>query len=357
MEKIPVAVLGATGAVGQTFIRLLANHPWFVVREVGASERSAGKLYSEATRWLYGEMPAEVGKMVVSDCSTESIKSPVIFSALDSSVAGELEIKFAESGRAVFSNASNHRMEKDIPLLIPEVNSAHLSVIDFQRKNRNWTGSIVTNSNCAAAVAALALAPLHERFKVKTIFMATLQAVSGAGYPGVASLDILGNVIPFISNEEPKIEEEMTKLLGSVSREGNEIQNASIDVTSHANRVPVENGHTVCMSIGFEESCSAEEANEAIAEWMLSQDTGKLPSSPERPIVISDLADRPQPRKDVDAGGGMTVTVGRIRKDNILDIRLVAMGSNTIRGAAGGSIMNAELMLVKGLLPLTTRVR
>ncbi len=348
INKIPVAVLGATGAVGQTFIRLLENHPWFEVKEVAASQRSEGKTYAEATRWLIGEMPATVANLTVVSCTLDAISSPIVFSALDSSVAGEVEIQFAQAGRAVFSNAKNHRMASDVPLLIPEVNADHISVVEAQRKNRGWTGSIVTNSNCAAAVAAVALAPLHEKYKVKNLFLSTMQAISGAGYPGVASLDILANVIPYINDEEPKVEAEMAKLLGSV--QGNKIVDADITVTSHTNRVPVENGHTVCMSVQFESRVTADEAYQTIKSWKGANAALNLPTRPEFPIALTDAVDRPQPKRDVELGNGMTVTVGRVRSDNIFDIRLVAMGSNTIRGAAGGSILNAELMVAGGML-------
>lgn len=347
-NRIPVAVLGATGAVGQTFIRLLANHPWFVVSEVAASSRSAGRTYAEATRWLSGELPSEVGDLTVKNCTVDEVTSPIVFSALDSSVAGEAEAAFAKAGRAVFSNAKNFRIYNDVPLLIPEINSRHLAVIETQRQQRGWDGSIVTNSNCAAAVAAVALAPLHEKYGVKKVFAATLQAISGAGYPGVASLDILGNVIPYINDEEPKVEAELAKLLGSV-KDGVIIDDPIV-VTSHTNRVPVENGHTVCMSIALGNSPSVAEVIETITGWTGAPDTLNLPSRPEYSIYLSNEPDRPQPKRDVDKGGGMTVTVGRIRSDNLLDIRMVAMGSNTIRGAAGGSIMNAELMLANGMI-------
>ncbi len=348
-NKIAVAVLGATGAVGQTFIRLLEAHPWFEVKEVAASERSAGKSYADATHWLEGEMPANIGALTVTACTPETVKSSVVFSALDSSVAGDAEAAFARAGRMVFSNAKNHRMFSDIPLLIPEINANHIAVLDAQRRNHGWTGAIITNANCVAAVAALAIAPLHEKYRIKSLFLATMQAVSGAGYPGVASLDILGNVIPYIADEEPKLEAEMAKLLGTVQNDV--IVDASIKVTSHTNRVPVEHGHTVCMSIGFETKCSADEAKQTLLEWTGAPETLQLPSRPKNPILVTDQPNRPQPRRDVGLGGGMSVSVGRIREDNLLDLRLVAMGSNTIRGAAGGSILNAELLVSRGLIP------
>ena len=347
-EKIPVAVLGATGAVGQTFVRLLQGHPWFELCEVAASERSAGKPYAEATRWLEGELPPEVAGLTVTACTPEQVRAPVVFSALDSSVAGEAEVAFARAGRMVFSNAKNHRMLPHVPLLIPEVNADHVGVIEAQRREHGWSGAIVTNCNCAATVAATAVAALHQRYTISTLFLATMQAVSGGGYPGVPSLDILGNVIPYIADEEPKLEAEMGKLLGTV-RDG-QIHSAPLRVTSHTNRVPVEHGHTVCMSIGFETRCTPDEARETLASWTGCAEAMGLPSRPPHPVWVTDQPDRPQPRRDVGRGGGMTVTVGRIRADNVLDIRLVAMGSNTIRGAAGGSILNAELLVSRGMI-------
>jgi aspartate-semialdehyde dehydrogenase len=349
--RIPVAILGATGAVGQTFIRLLNGHPWFRVAEVAASERSAGKSYAEATHWLEGVMPDDVASMRVTACSPEVVSSPLIFSALDSSVAGDVETAFARAGRFICSNAKNHRMGSDVPLLIPEINAHHITVISAQRKRCGWTGGIVTNANCASTVAALALAPIHEKFGINKIFMATMQAVSGAGYPGVASLDILGNVIPFIADEEPKIEAEMAKLLGGVSDTA--IIPASFRVTAHANRVPVEHGHTVCMSIGLDTHAEPDEVSAAISAWTGRAEAMNLPSRPDRPIVMTEARDRPQPRRDVGLGNGMTVSVGRVRRDELLDIRLVAMGSNTVRGAAGGAVMNAELLVTQGYVSTT----
>lgn len=346
--RIPVAILGATGAVGQTFVRLLERHPWFYVAEVAASERSAGKSYADAAHWLEGEMPAKVAAKRVLECSPEAVSSPLVFSAMDSSVAGDIEIAFARAGRVVCSNAKNHRMLADVPLLIPEINAPHISVIAAQRHRGGWSGAIVTNANCASTVAALALAPIHEKFGVERIFIATMQAVSGAGYPGVASLDILGNVIPFIADEESKIQLEIAKLLGAVH--GDAIEPATFRVTAHANRVAVEHGHTVCMSIGLARSASPEEISNALTAWVGREESLALPSRPERVIALAESRDRPQPRRDVGLGGGMTVSVGRIRTDELLDVKLVAMGSNTIRGAAGGAILNAELLASRGLV-------
>ena len=347
--RVPVAVLGATGAVGQTFVRLLADHPWCELRELAASERSAGRPYREATRWLDGTLSASAGATTVVACEPRHVRSPIVFSALDSSVAGEIEGAFARAGHMVLSNARNYRMDADVPLVIPEVNGDHLQLLAVQRARRGWSGGIVTNANCAATVAALALAPLHERFRVRQLFIATMQAVSGAGYPGVPSLDILGSVIPFIKDEEPKIEMELRKLLG---RFGNgAIEMAPIAVSAHANRVPVEHGHTVCMSVKFEDAPTLTEARAAYDGWTGGRDLTTLPSAPRPPIVLRTEDDRPQARRDVDTGRGMTVVVGRIREDPVLDLRLVALGHNTIRGAAGGSILNAELLYERGELP------
>ena len=342
----PVAVLGATGAVGQAFIRLLDGHPWFELAEVAASERSAGKSYREATHWLEGTMPTAASTLPVTLCDPADVKSPIVFSALDSAVAGDVEAAFASAGRMVLSNAKNYRMADDVPLVIPEVNGAHLALLDEQRMTRGWRGGIVTNANCAVTVMAMALAPLHQTFGVRRVFASTMQAVSGAGYPGVASLDILGNVIPFINDEEPKIETELRKLLGTL--EGEAIVQADITCSAHANRVPVEHGHTVCMSVDFERAPTPEQAYNALQEWEGFAAVRGLPTAPSPALVLTDAPNRPQPRRDVMAGGGMAVTVGRVRRDNIFDLRLVAMGHNVIRGAAGGSILNAELLVASG---------
>src|SRR5215203_2645950 len=274
-KRLPVAILGATGAVGQTFIRLLANHPWFYVAEVAASERSEGKRYAEAASWLEGTMPSEVAGLIVKSVDPSSISSAIAFSALDSSVAGDVERAFAQAGKFVLSNAKNFRMDEDVPLVIPEVNADHLCLIDVQRKKRGWSGAIVTNANCAATVAAVALAPLQEKFGIDQLFMMTMQAVSGAGYPGVPSLDILGNVIPYIKDEEPKLEAEMLKLLGKYNNGAIEL--ADMKVSSHTNRVAVEHGHTVCVTASFHERATAEQATEVLRTWRGHQSTWDLP--------------------------------------------------------------------------------
>jgi len=342
-SRWPVAILGATGAVGQTFARLLADHPWFEVVELAASERSAGKRYADVTRWIEGVMPEALRDREVLPCDPSAVRAPIVFSALDSSAAGAIEPAFAQGGKLVFSNAKNFRMAPDVPLIVPEINGDHLAIVEAQRRARGWDGAIVTNANCSVTVASLPLAPLHEAFGLAKAFIATMQAVSGAGYPGVPSLDILGNVIPYIADEEPKVESELQKILGRV--DGDRIAHASFVVTAHTNRVPVEHGHTVCMSLGFARKPSVDEALEVLRGWRGTDLTRDMPSAPERPIVVTDAPDRPQPRRDVMAGDGMSVTVGRVREDKLLDLRLVASGHNTIRGAAGGSILNAEIAL------------
>ena len=348
-SRWPVAVLGATGAVGQTFVRMLADHPWFELCAVAASERSAGKPYREAARWLEGEMPPALAYAEVLPCDPDVVRPRIVFSALDATAAQDIEPMFARAGAVVLSNARSFRMEADVPLLVPEINPGHLSLLDEQRRARGWAGAIVTNPNCSTAVLTMALAPLHEAFGVRGLFVATLQAVSGAGYPGVPSLDILGNVIPFIGGEEEKIETETRKILGRLGNGG--VTPAEMAISAHTNRVAVEHGHTVCASVAFDRRASVADALRAIEQWRGAAEARGLPTSPEIPLAYTDAPDRPQPRRDVALGGGMTVTVGRLRPDPVLHLRLVAMGHNTIRGAAGASLLNAELMAARGLLP------
>ncbi len=348
-RRIPVAVLGATGAVGQTFIRLLADHPWFEVIAVAASERSAGKRYRDAAHWLGGEMPPRVADLAVTACDPAAVPPTVVFSALDSDAAQEVEAAFARAGKLVLSNARNYRMDADVPLLIPEVNPDHLALLPIQRAARTWSGAIVTNSNCSTMVVALALAPLHQAFGVEQLFVTTLQALSGAGYPGVPSLDILGNIIPFIGGgEEEKIESEPLKILGTFERGA--VTPACMRVSAQVNRVAVEHGHTACMSVKLATKVTPDEAMRALGSWKGAISELALPSAPAMPVIVTMERDRPQPRRDVSAGNGMSVVVGRVRSDPILDLRLVAMGHNTIRGAAGASILNAELMFARGLI-------
>jgi aspartate-semialdehyde dehydrogenase len=348
-NRIPVAILGATGAVGQTFIRLLDGHPWFRVAEVAASERSTGKRYVDAAKWIEGELPRDVAAMTLTDCDPASVKSPVVFCGLDAATASEAEPAFARAGRFVFSNAKSFRMDADVPLMIPEINASHLGLIARQRRERSWPGAILTNANCSSTTAAVAMAPLHEKFGIRTAFAFTMQAVSGAGYPGVPSLDILGNLIPYIGEEEPKLEREIQKMLGTF--ENDAITPAPFVVSAHANRVAVLNGHTVCLSLGFQDKPTPEQAIAVLREWRGDEAVRGLPSAPEPPICYREEPDRPQPRRDVMEGGGMATVVGRVRADNVLHLRLVAMSHNTIRGAAGGSILNAELLVKQGMIP------
>lgn len=341
-------MLGATGAVGQTFVRLLADHPWFELGEVAASERSVGRPYADVVQWIEGELPSVTGRLTVLPCDPAAVRAPIIFSALDAAAAGGIEAAFARAGRVVFSNAKNSRMEPDVPLLIPEVNAGQLAALPAQRLRLGWPGhgAIITNANCATTAAALPLAPLHAAFGIEQVFVATMQAVSGAGYPGIASLDILGNVIPYIAEEEEKIERELPKLLGAWT--GTAIVPAAIGVSAHANRVPVEHGHTVCLSIRCREPVTVAAAREVLDAWRGDPVAQHLPSSLERPLVVTDLPQRPQPRRDVGFGRGMGVTVGRLRADPLWDLRLVALTHNVVRGAAGGSIFNAELVVARG---------
>lgn len=344
-----MAVLGATGAVGQAFVRLLARHPWFDLVEVAASERSSGRRYGEVVRWLEGELPARAADFTVKTCDPGSVAAPVVFSALDATAAEAVEPAFARAGRAVLSNAKNFRMEPDVPLVIPEVNGSHLAALGVQRGRRGWSGAIVTNANCAATGAAVALAPLQAAFGLDQVFVTTLQAVSGAGYPGVPSLDILGNVIPFIDEEEGKVERELPKMLGQWT--GAAYESASFAVSAQTNRVPVEHGHIACLAVKFRTRATADDALAALCAWRGDPSAHGLPSAPDRALVVTTADGRPQPRRDANAGRGMTVTVGRVRSDPILDVRLVALAHNLIRGAAGGSVLNAELLAARGELP------
>ena len=344
--KVPVAVLGATGTVGQKFVRLLADHPWFELTAVAASSTSAGRAYAEAARWREPvALPAAVAAMRVGECAPP-LPARIVFSALDAEVAGPIEQDFARAGAYVITNTRTHRMEPDVPLLIPEANADHLSLIDRQRSERRWQGAILANPNCSTAALVLALAPLHRAFAVERLFVSTMQAVSGAGYPGVASLDILGNVIPHIGGEEEKIERESRKVLGTLT--DGVVRPAEFAVSAHTNRVAVVDGHMMTISVGFSRRVSPAEAMEVLRDFRGPASVGELPSSPNPPIEVDDRIDRPQPRLDLDRGGGMAVTVGRIRSCPILDLRLVALGHNTVRGAAGQAVQIAELLVAEG---------
>jgi aspartate-semialdehyde dehydrogenase len=348
MQKIEVGVLGATGMVGQHFVKFLRNHPWFELTWVGASDRSAGKLYREATQWrLEGDLPSRIGELTVQTCDPANKPPKLVFSAMDAGVATDIERAMAAAGHVVVSNSRNHRMEADVPLLVPEINFDHLKIIPQQQKNRGWKGMIVTNPNCSTIVMTLGLAPLKP-FGIKKILCATLQAVSGAGYPGVASMDILGNVIPYIGSEEPKMESETQKILGELV--GNDFRPLTAPVSAHCNRVPVVDGHMVCVSVELEQKPGVEVLRKAFDEYTSVPQAKQLPSAPPRPVLYLDAADRPQPRRDVDRDGGMTVTVGRLRECPVFDYKFIACGHNTVRGAAGAAVLNAELMYSEGLL-------
>jgi aspartate-semialdehyde dehydrogenase len=345
---IEVGILGATGMVGQQFIALLANHPWFTVSWLGASERSAGKAYREAAAWrLPNPLPDRVAGMKV-DAAAPGRAPKLVFSGLDSSVAGEIEGAFAQAGHTIVSNSRNYRMEADVPLLIPEVNADHLALLDAQAAGRGWKGRIVTNPNCVVVVYAMALAPLRQ-FGLKTSILTTLQAISGAGYPGVASWDILANVIPFIGGgEEEKIETETNKILGSLDRSG--VRAHPLKVSAAVTRVPVHDGHTASISVSLEQRPDSGAIVDAWRSFKGKPQELGLPSAPAQPIVYLTEPNRPQPALDAHRDGGMTVTVGRLRCCPVLDYKFVALGHNTIRGAAGAAILNAELMHREGLL-------
>ena len=348
-QKIAVGILGATGVVGQRFIQMLEHHPWFEVAWLAASDRSAGQSYGDAARWrLKTPIPVRVRKMQVSNAVPDGAPR-VIFAALDAGIAREMEPQFAAAGCAMVSNSSAFRMQSDVPLVIPEVNADHLAMIEAQSWRKQSGGYIVTNPNCSAIGLVVALAPLHRKFGVESLFVSTMQAVSGAGYPGVASLDILGNVIPYIPKEEEKMEEETRKLLGRVN--GDHIEMAGFAMTAHCNRVAVEDGHTESVSVKLKKKASAEEIIAALNEFRSTPQELKLPLAPEQPIVYDPAPDRPQPRFDVDRGNGMTVSVGRLRPCGVLDWKFTVLSHNTIRGAAGAALLNAELLKVQGLLP------
>lgn len=340
---IKVGILGATGAVGQRFVQLLADHPWFELAALTASERSAGKKYGEAARWRLDVPLPDVAKdLKVLPTSPEGVDADIVFSALPTSIAREAEPKFAEAGFVVASNASSYRMESDVPLMIPEVNPDHLGLIEIQRDNRNWDGCIITNPNCTTIVMALTLGPLMQ-FDIEKVYIATMQAISGAGYEGVASMAILDNIIPYIGGEEEKVEFEAQKILGEF--DGSKVENADFSVSASCHRVPVMDGHTEAIWVMMREDPTPEEVRDAFHRFRCDEVKG-LPTAPEKPIIVHDAEDRPQPRLDRDAGNGMSVSVGRIREG----IRYIAMGHNTVRGAAGASVLNAEFLVKKKMV-------
>jgi aspartate-semialdehyde dehydrogenase len=349
VKRWRAGVLGATGMVGQRIVKLLADHPWFELTAVAASERSTGKTYTDATRWhLEGPVPERARGLVVRDLDP-SLDCDFVFSALDSSVAGEAEERFARAGYPVVSNSRNHRMDADVPLLIPEVNAAHVDCIPVQQKNRGYdSGFIVTNPNCSTAGLVLVLKPLADAFGLEKLFVVTMQAVSGAGYPGVASMDAMANVVPFISGEEEKMEAEPQKLLGKW--DGRRFIEAGLGISAHCNRVPVVDGHLECVSVRLKKTATIEEVREALRTFEVSEELQELPTAIKRPVVVHDGEDRPQPRKDVNIGHGMAAVVGRVRECPLLDVKLTLLSHNLLRGAAGAALLNAELLASRGFL-------
>lgn len=344
-KKIKIAILGATGSVGQKFIELLADHPWFEVYELAASEKSAGKKYSDAVNWvMQSQLRKDVGEKVIVNC-IPVLESKIVFSALDASVAGEIEEDFAKAGYVVISNARNHRFDENVPLMVPEINSEHLGLVAMQKFGN---GVIVTNPNCSTIGLVMALKPLHDNFGIESVNVVTMQAVSGGGYPGVPSMDIIDNVIPFIGGEEEKMEKEPRKILGSVS--GNKIEYSDINISAQCNRVAVLDGHTECVQVKLKKKASKEEI---INSWNnFSGDPQKLnlPFAPQQPVIYLETEKYPQPKLHRNLGNGMAVSIGRLRECNLFDYKFVVLSHNTIRGAAGGTILIAELMKAKGYL-------
>lgn len=340
--------------VGQRLASLLENHPWFELQWLGASDRSAGKKYAEACNWRLREpMPEAVRDLMVHDCVPNGNAPQLLFASLDSKVAGEVEGAFARSGHAVVSNSSYYRMEQDVPLIIPEVNPGHLALVRAQRRRRNWSGMIVTNPNCTTVGLVMSLAPLHHAFGLAKVMMTSMQAVSGAGYPGVPTLDILGNVIPYIGGEEEKVEAETQKLLGSLDDDpahDGSVEPGDFAVSAQCNRVMVEDGHTETVSVALRSKASPDQVLAAWQGFEAPTEVRGLPSAPGRPIVVREEQDRPQPKFDVNAERGMAAVVGRLRPCPVLDYKYVVLSHNTIRGAAGAALLNAELMKTEGYL-------
>lgn len=348
-EHIPVAVLAATGSVGQRFVQLLDQHPLFEVVALTGSERREGQSYGEACHWILpGGMPAWAAGMPLLPSEPEALRARLAFSALPADVAREVEPRLARAGVMVCSNASAYRREEDVPILLPEVNPQHAHLVEVQRRKRGWLGGIVTNPNCTSTGLTVALKALQGAFGLRKVMAVSLQAVSGAGYPGVTSLDILDNTIPYIGGEEEKVEWEPRKMLGSL--DGDSIRLADFVISAHTNRVAVSDGHLVCASIELAKPATIQEAVQALAEYRAPEVSRDLPSAPQPPIIVRSEPDRPQPRLDRMAGNGMTTVVGRVRPDPLFTLKLVVLSHNTIRGAAGGAIFNAELLLSMGLV-------
>jgi aspartate-semialdehyde dehydrogenase len=344
--RIEVGILGATGMVGQHFIKFLQGHPWFDLKWLGASDRSAGKKYGEAMTWHLGVVPETVAGMTVDECKPGNAPR-LLFSAMDAGVATEIERAFAQAGHIVVSNSRNHRMESDVPLLVPEINPDHLKLVPGQQRARGWKGQIVTNPNCSTIVLTMGLGPLKQ-FGITKIIATTLQAISGAGYPGVASMDIVGNVVPYIGNEEEKMQQETQKILGDFR--GDHIDPLDAKVSAHCNRVAVVDGHTVTVSVEFSAKPSEADVLHALQSFRGVPQDRQLPSAPPNPVIYMHEANRPQPRKDAERERGMAAFVGRLRACPVLDYKFVALGHNTIRGAAGAAVLNAELMHSEGML-------
>jgi aspartate-semialdehyde dehydrogenase len=345
MAKIPVAVLGATGVVGQRFVQLLNDHPMFKLTALTASERRIGQKYADACHWVFSPQPPLSAAAMTLQRSEPNLEARIVFSALPASIAREVEPQFAQAGYAVCSNSSAFREAADVPMIIPEVNRDHLALISRQQDEHAWSGFIVTSPNCTATGIAMTIKPLHEAFKLKQVFAVSMQAVSGAGYPGVPSLDIIDNVLTSIPGEEEKIESEVRGLLGEIV-DGRH-STADFVVSAQTNRVPVVDGHTVCLSLGFENKPTIKAAIDALSNFRGPDSMHDLPSAPDHPLIVRYEPDRPQPRWDRDAEQGMAVSVGRIRPCPILDLRMVSTVHNTLRGAASGSILNAELLVAE----------
>jgi aspartate-semialdehyde dehydrogenase len=348
MDRIPVAVLGATGVVGQRFVQLLADHPIFEITTLTASERKVGLRYSDACHWVLSPQPPPFAAGMILQSSEPNLNARVIFSALPASIATELEPQFAKAGYAVCSNSSAYRGAEAVPMIIPEVNADHLSLISSQQNERGWSGFIVTSPNCTTTGMVMPLKPLHEAFGLRQVFAVSMQAVSGAGYPGVPSLDIIDNVLTLIPGEEEKIERETRELLGLIA-DGRNIA-ADIIVSAQTNRVPVLDGHTICLSVGFEDKPTIKNAIDVLSGFRGPDSMRLLPSAPDHPIIVRPEPDRPQPRWDRDSENGMVVSVGRVRACPLLDLRMVTTVHNTLRGAASGSILNAELLAAENYL-------
>ncbi|MDX1689039.1 MAG: aspartate-semialdehyde dehydrogenase [Candidatus Promineifilaceae bacterium] len=348
MAKIPVAVLAATGAVGQRFVQLLADHPWFEVKAVTGSERTVGRPYGEGVRWILpGRIPPTVAELTVQ-ATAPDLEAPVVFSALPSQEARELEPRFAAAGYAVVTNASAFRMTADVPLLIPEINPDHTGLIPCQKEQRGWSGFIVASPNCSTTSIVLPMKVFQDAFGLEAAIVTTMQAISGAGYPGVPSMAILDNVIPHIGGEDEKLETEPKKLLGRLV--DGALQMADLRLSAQANRVPVMDGHLASVSVGLTEPATATEAVDALIGWQPPSICAELPTSPGRPLIYRHEADRPQPRLDREAADGLAWTVGKVRPCNVLDLRYMAITHNTLRGAASGSILNAELLVAQGFI-------